>query len=644
MRQGFRGGAATIAAITAMLAASPAKAQRTDDNVVDEAEDAFGKTVGGQSIGIYNTEDVRGFSPVAAGNVRIEGLYFDQQAHVTDRVIDGRTVHVGLSAQGYAFPAPTGIADYDLRKPGKDLVISPAFTYGAFKALSGEVDVQVPLDGERLGLIAGVGYYDERQGGGQSALTHVWGASLRYAPSPDFSIQPFVSGLGIKDEEAHTLIFSAGDYLPKRIKRGPFYGQKWADFSGSIRTYGVVSKGKLAGFDLALGVFRSEFRIKEDHADLLFDVDRDGNAANRTVVRDGGNRFGSTSGEFRVSRTFRDGPRQHLLHATARGRSLARRYGGEVRFDLGPSVAGAEDFELERAGTIGPKSRDAVEQKTFGLGYELRWAKRGELSLGLQKTDYAKRVTDPAGDVERFDDAPWLPSVTGALHLGKSVALYGGFVRGLEESDVAPSEADNRNEAPPAIRTKQMDFGARWAITPKVSAVLGWFSVEKPHFDLDAGGRFRKLGEIRNSGLEFSLSGKFTPRLTLVTGALLLDAKVSGEDVRPGGIGKRPVGWIKLRTITNVNWNLPWHEPLTLTARFESTSDRTANSKNSFVVPARQVLNLGARYKFKLAGKPVLAIADVGNVFNKFGWAVVGPRIFVANNQRRFSLTLAADL
>jgi iron complex outermembrane recepter protein len=104
-----------ISAFALLATTTSAYAQRTDNNAVTQVDDAFGASVGDEQIGIYNAYDVRGFSPVDAGNVRIEGLYFDQQSNPTDRLVDGNTIHVGISAQGYAFPAPTGIADYSLR-------------------------------------------------------------------------------------------------------------------------------------------------------------------------------------------------------------------------------------------------------------------------------------------------------------------------------------------------------------------------------------------------------------------------------------------------------------------------------------------------------------------------------------------------
>src|SRR4051812_14595775 len=86
-------------------------AQRVEDNAVTAADDAFGTSVGTQAIGLYDAEGVRGFSPKDAGNLRIEGLYFDQQTFEANRcLVAGQSVRVGLAAQAFDFPAPTGIA------------------------------------------------------------------------------------------------------------------------------------------------------------------------------------------------------------------------------------------------------------------------------------------------------------------------------------------------------------------------------------------------------------------------------------------------------------------------------------------------------------------------------------------------------
>lgn len=629
-----------------LVMASPAFAQRTDDNVVTQSDDAFGKTVGDEQIGIYNAGDVRGFSPVAAGNVRIEGLFFDQQSGLTDRLIEGSSIRVGISAQGYPFPAPTGIVDYSLRRPGTKNLVSVALNYGPFGGRSGEFDAQLPLDGERLGIAAGAGYFEDVSPSRSTSTVYAVGALGRYKPRDGIEIIPFWSLIDVKDEESNSLIFTNGAFLPKRVRRDIFLGQKFSDFGGTIYNYGVVTKADPFGLDVRLGLFRSAIEIDEDHIDLLFDTDRTGRVGSRQVVVDRDNKFASTSGELRIAKTLKDGPRRHTLIASLRARDQARRFGGAAVADLGVSQIGVQDFRGEPVSIIGPKTRDEVQQVTAGIGYQGIWAKVGELSLGLQKTDYRKETIDPDPAVifPVSRSKPLLLSANAASYVFDRIVIYGGYTRGLEESPVAPNEAVNRNEAPPAIRTEQKDVGIRVKIGKAVTAVAGLFDVSKPFFNLDTTSRFRQLGMVRNRGIEFSLAGEIAPGLSLVVGNVLLDAEVSGEEVERGTLGKKPVGTFVRNTNINLDYQVPGVKGLSLNAAFIGTSDRIANAANTLVVPARAIVNLGARYKFKIDKTPALVRFNVTNVTNTFGFNVTGSGGFIPNGSRRFALTLAADI
>jgi len=100
------------------LAVDPVDAQdRPADNVVTQAEDAFGVSLGRESIGLYDASNIRGFSPTTAGNARIDGLYFDPVWGVTSLLRQSTTIRVGLSAFGFPFPAPTGVVDYRIQRP-----------------------------------------------------------------------------------------------------------------------------------------------------------------------------------------------------------------------------------------------------------------------------------------------------------------------------------------------------------------------------------------------------------------------------------------------------------------------------------------------------------------------------------------------
>lgn len=634
----------TAAAVAALLSSAQIAAQRTDDSAVESADDAFGKSVGDEQIGMYNPGLVRGFSPEAAGNLRIEGLYFDQRAFVTQRLINGATVRVGISAQGYPFPAPTGIADYSLRKPGDQFIASAALNYGPFGGRSAELDVQIPIDGDRLGATLGIAFYEDGTTFGSTPEYDTYGASLRFRPSDNFSVQAFGGHIDFRDEDAQPLIFPDGPFLPKKYDRSQYFGQEWAESEGNRQTFGIVSKARIAQFEVAAGAFHSQTDLEKSHADLLFDTNAQGNVGRRVIVADRNNFNRSTSGELRISRAFVERNRRHTIITSIRGRSLNRAYGGSALIDLDRSVTGEEDFRPEPASNFGTKTKDAVEQVNIGLGYELRWQNVGELSAGLQKVDYSKLVTTPAGPLPETIAKPWLYSINAAAHMTSKLALYGGYTRGLEESDVAPANATNRNEAPPAIRTEQKDFGVRWTVSPTVSMVMGYFNVRKPYFNLDPLSRFRQLGNVTHQGVEASVSGQVAPGLRIVAGTVFLDAKIDREQVGQGLIGNRPVGGFRLHTIVNANWMFPWHKNLTLTGRIERTSSRPANVQNTLFIPPRAIVSVGARYRANIGKIPVLIRFNADNIFNNFGWAVGGSGFFLNNGARRFSLTVAADL
>jgi iron complex outermembrane receptor protein len=631
---------------SALLLGQPALAQRTADNATRAADDAFGRSVGDSSIGIYSESDVRGFSPSTAGNLRIHGLYYDQQGILTGRLLRGSTIRVGISAQSYPFPAPTGIADYALREPGGEARASIGLNYGPRGGRSAEVDAQIPIDGDQLALGLGFGINQGRRLYGGTPSDHTLAGLLRYAPRDDVELLAFFSRFRMDNDESQPFIFTSGAFLPKRFRRNRFFGQDWNDYSYTSGTYGLLADAGLGGFDIRFGLFRSVFDNDVATADLLFGTDADGTVADRLIVRQRGDLSASASGELRVSRSFDEGPRRHSLIASLRARRLDRRYGGGALIDLGPSRSDGPDPRPEPASVDGPKARDRVEQATFGIAYQVRWLGLGELTAGLQRTDYLKRVTssDPAIVFPETRDSPWLPSATAALYLTPRLALYAGYARGLEESPVAPPEAINRNEAPPAIRTRQLDGGLRWTVTPGVTAVVGLFEISKPYFNVDPARRFRRRGAVTNRGIEMSVAGEIAPGLNLVAGTVLLDARLGGDEVASGAIGRRPVGSFVRRTILSADYRVPGVEGLSIDALLDSSSARVANAANSLSIPGRTLVNVGARYRFSIGEAPILLRAQMTNLFNSFGWNVSGSGYFTPIAARTFLVTLAADL
>src|SRR5580658_9355223 len=175
------------------------RAQHASDDPVASASDAFGLTLGLESIGIYGPGGVRGFNPQTAGDVRIDGLYFDQQGALSNRVVEGSTIRVGVSEIGYAFPAPTGIVDYDLRHAGGDTSSATIIAnVGPFEARGVSIDGSLPLIGREFVLPIGVSTQLSTQTpsygpypGYTSSVTNA-GATPRWSPNDKITLRAIV--------------------------------------------------------------------------------------------------------------------------------------------------------------------------------------------------------------------------------------------------------------------------------------------------------------------------------------------------------------------------------------------------------------------------------------------------------------------
>jgi iron complex outermembrane receptor protein len=621
-----------------------AHAQRADDNAVKSADDAFGNSVGNENIGLYSPFEVRGFSAVDAGNVRLDGLYFDRQTDPITLLVPSSTMRVGISAQGYLLPAPTGIVDYQLARAGEKARISPVAGYGPFDSLFVDIETEMPIVAGKLGIAGGVSYFEDAFENGSDERGWSVAAAPRWRPTDSIEIIPFYSRTTIEDSEAQPLIFVAGPHLPPQIERAHFFGQSWADNASVGENYGAVANvGFGQDWTINAGIFRSQFQADASFADLFLDTTPQG-LANRVMVADRNQKFGSTSGEVRVGKRFVSGKRYHALYYSLRGRDQQRRYGGSDFADLGIARIGEHVEAPQPQFEFGPQTRDEVTQWTHAVAYRGRWSEHIEVTAGLQKTRYEKEVTEPDALAPQLGkDDPWLYNAGLALYQSEKLAWYASYSTGLEEGGVAPENAANKNAAPPAIRTKQWDAGLRYALTPALKVVAGVFDIQKPYYGLDDANVFRELGEERHRGIELSLAGQVVEGLNVVIGTVLMEPRVSGEEVTNGTIGKVPVGQTERFTVGSAEYQLPWMPSFSVSATVQSVDDRMASSDNQLSIPARSVLDLGARYRFKIGGAPATLRLSLGNVFDKFGWRTNSSEVFVTNAPRRISITLAAD-
>jgi len=617
---------------------------RASDNAVTQAEDAFGFSVGRESLGIYNANSARGFSPSAAGNVRIDGLYFDPVFGLSGTLVDSVSIKVGLSAQGYPFIAPSGVVDQALRVPSDKSGASVVANFDSYGSLGVEVDGSLPV---RSSLSLGYGLNGTHVAfpDGTDNFNHTESLIARWTPAPGIEIMPFWSRNDDYHDEAGTFYVPAGNYLPKLPKANRNEGARWADYRYTGINAGLLASARLAeNWLIRFGAFRSTNEQKHAFTNLLLDELPDG-SGERVLFADPPSKLASTSGELRLTHSIPDGPRLHVVHLSVRERDARREFGGSAFIDLGPGRIGEkvqapepDEYHFDAL------SNDRVKQTTIGVAYDGRWKNVGELSFGISQARFDKQTVVPGVPDAVTRSKPLLYNATAAGNLGKSITVYAGYARGLEESGTAPPNAANRLAPLPAILTEQKDAGIRFALTKDVKAVAGVFDLGRPYFGFDTNNVFKQVGTVKSRGAEFSVSGSVTPRLGIVAGGVFLRPKVTAGDAAESTIGSKPVGLPTHILTANLNWKTPIAKGLELDMAVSHRGKAAATTNNEVFIPSRARVDVGGHYRFTIAKRSASLRIQLVNLFDKFGYGLAGSGIYTSNPGRFVQGYLAVDL
>jgi len=609
-------------------------------NVVSQAEDAFGFRAGPEESGLYDAGDVRGFDPVAAGNIRVEGLYADLQGIPSDRLSPQSTVRVGSATAGSLLSAPTGLVDYALAATD-----APAWRVRlareSFGLLVGEIDAVLCDRGGRWSLNAGAALSaggNDFRGTRPSSVAAALVA--RWQPVDDYKVTAFHDATRVR-RHVEPFYYPAGDMPPPRIERGAFLGQPWSDYRYMLRHSGVLMElARSPGLFLKAGAFRSSNDVAVDTFDLFEVVGSDGLGL-RSAYLFPPQRYRSTSGEAQASFRWGHRIRQQTVVAL-RSRRVDARYGGELALDLGRgSISEGGQAARPTYPSSEPQIGDHTRQSTWIAGYRLR-SERFDIDASVARTDYRKTLALP-GELERDNHSrPWLYSAVVGWRPDAATLIYGSGSQGLEASGVAPTAATNRNEILPAIVTRQREIGVRRTFGPlRVAASV--FRITKPYASLDGQGLFALNGTVRHDGVEASATGALRPGVDLLAGLVLLRAQASGPLVEAGEVSARPIGVPSARAQLGINVSprtLPRHSfDLVLDYR----GRRVADLDGSLTLPVFVQVDIGMRYRI-LAGERLVLRAQIVNLFDAYAFTVAkdGAFFYSPGRSLRLSMTIQA--
>ena len=265
--------------------------------------------------------------------------------------------------------------------------------------------------------------------------------------------------------------------------------------------------------------------------------------------------------------------------------------------------------------------------------------------MGIQKENYHETAASPGKPGSEIAAQPVRAYANAAFAVTPQLTLYAGYTQGLENSGVAPNSAQNSGAVLPASLTWQVDFGARYAVTPKLKIIAGVFELQKPYFNLDTSNIDRELGVQQARAIELSVAGEVTENLNVNIGVLYGVVGISGPDLAAEGVGPVAVGQTRLTYVASANYVLPWWPAASLDIRAVYNGPAPESVDNHVYSRAATVLHIGGRYKFTAFGENSTLRLQVQNVLDANVWQQLNtPGVFQWPGPRRVFAYITTDL
>ncbi len=267
---------------------------------------------------------------------------------------------------------------------------------------------------------------------------------------------------------------------------------------------------------------------------------------------------------------------------------------------------------------------------------------RVQVTLGVRRQQIESRNYDQTSGARTSHDKRhvWTPMASVLVKPLQDLSLYANYIQGLSQGEAAPMTAANAGQVLAPYKAEQYEIGAKYDLGA-FTTTLALFEIRKPNAYTDASNVFRADGEQRNRGVELSLYGEPLDGVRVMAGATYIKPE-QNKTGDPASEGKDAPGVARRQANLGVSWDTPFVDGLTLDSRWIYTGSAYVDSANALSVPHWNRVDLGAAYAFQVAGKPLVARANLENALGKDYWTAANGYLSISS-PRTLSLSLTAD-
>jgi iron complex outermembrane receptor protein len=302
--------------------------------------------------------------------------------------------------------------------------------------------------------------------------------------------------------------------------------------------------------------------------------------------------------------------------------------------------------EAERPYPAPSITKTKTRLTSVGIADTLSFAEdRVQLTLGARRQEVINESFLSATGTRignQYKESATTPAAAIVFKATDNLSLYANYIEGLSQGGTAPTTAENAGEVFAPYKTKQKEMGVKLDLG-EFTHTLSVYEIKRPSSYTDPVTNIYSFGgEQRNRGVEWGFFGTPLEDIRLMGGIAYSDAEIT-KATDATTEGKQATGLPKWQAKLGTEWDLPFHQGLTLTANATAASKQYLNSDNSLSIPGRTLLDVGARYTTQSYGYPLTLRATVTNLTNKAYWAKPNYSSLAQGTPRTFKLSATVD-
>lgn len=193
------------------------------------------------------------------------------------------------------------------------------------------------------------------------------------------------------------------------------------------------------------------------------------------------------------------------------------------------------------------------------------------------------------------------PSVSVMYKPAAAMTAYATYASSLQQGDIAPGNAVNKNVALAPYRSKEWELGFK-TDSHAINITTALFRIQRPFANTDANNIFRITGEQVNFGAEISAQGTLFHRLLVDGGFTALNARLNDTGIAATD-GKRFVGNAAYKSNFYSEYRIPGIANLNVTGDWQFVGSRAQDDENLHFTGGYSTFDLGFRYSHTVFAK-----------------------------------------